>query len=90
MKLDFIKIPLYKLNYVDDIEEIILDKEFLNQFCVEYDKEERKNIFEQLDWAVNNPAYDFGSLVTVSQFSNKEIYNYIQRLHHFMLKNEIF
>lgn len=88
MKLTFIKIPLYKLNYVSNIDEIKLDQNFLNQFCNEYETDERKNIFEQLDWAVKNPDYDFNSLVTSDKFTDKEIYGYIQKLHKFMLENK--
>lgn len=90
MNLNFIRIPLYKLNYVNNIDEITLDEEFLNQFCTEYEKEERKNIFEQLAWAVNNPTYDFKSLVTTDRFNNKEIYSYIKKLYDFMLIHEVF
>lgn len=39
---------------------------------------------------VNNPNYDFGSLVTSDKFTNREIYDYIQRLHTFMLQDEAF
>lgn len=88
MNLTFIKIPLYKLNYVSDIDEIKLDQNFLSQFCNEYEIEERKSIFEQLDWAVNNPDYDFNSLVTSDRFTNKEIYSFIQELHAFILRNK--
>ncbi len=87
MKLNYIKIPLYKLNYASNIDEIELNKNFLNQFCSEYEPEKRKNIFEQLDWAVSNPEYDFNSLVTSDTFTDQEIYTYIQKLHKFMLEN---
>ncbi len=91
MKLNYINIPLYKLNYVSDIKEIKLDENFLNQFCAEYEIEERKGIFEQLDWAVKNPTYNFNSLVVpADKFTNKEIYDYIQKLHKFILENKAF
>lgn len=87
MNLNFIKIPLYKLNYVSDIDEIELNENFLAQFRVEYEPEERKNIFEQLEWAVHNPNYDFSSLVNSKKFTNEQIYSYIQKLHEFISKN---
>ncbi len=91
MNLNYINIPLYKLNYVSDIEEIKLDENFLNQFCSEYETDERRDIFDQLDWAVKNPNYDFNSLlVPTDKFTNKEIYGYIQKLHKFMLENKAF
>lgn len=89
MNLSFIRIPLYKLNYVSTIEEIDLNENFLNQFRKEYDAEERKGIFEQLDWSVKNSGYDFNSLVDTNAFSNYEIYKYIERLHKFMLENKV-
>lgn len=87
MNLNFIKIPLYKLNYISDINEIKLDENFLAQFRIEYEPEERKNIFKQLEWAVNNPNYDFSSLVDSKRFTNKQIYSYIQKLYEFISKN---
>lgn len=90
MNLTFIKIPLYDLNYVSNIDEIKLDQNFLSQFCSEYEIEERKDIFEQLEWAVNNPDYDFNSLVTSDKFSNEEIYDYIRKLHKFISENKVF
>ena len=90
MQLTYIKIPLYKLNYVSDLNEINLDQTFLNQFRAEYEVEERRNIFEQLEWAVKNPNYDFKSLVTNDKFTNKEIYSYIQQLHKFIAQNQAF
>jgi hypothetical protein len=90
MKLNFIKIPLYKLNYVDSIEEIELDNDFLQGFKDDYDHEERQSIFEQLDWAVENPLFDFSSLVESKRFNNKEIYEYLKRLYTFIQSNELF
>lgn len=90
MKLTFLKIPLYKLNYVSDIKEIRLDQEFLEQFREEYEPEERKSIFEQLEWALDNPNYQFKSLVDSDRFSNEEIYSYIKRLHKFILDKEAY
>lgn len=88
MESTFIKIPLYKLNFVSNINEIQLDENLLNQFCNEYEPEERKSIFKQLDWAVDNPEYNFNSLVTTDEFTDKEIYGYIQKLHKFLLNNK--
>jgi hypothetical protein len=89
MKLNFIKIPLYKLNYVNSIEEIKLDNDFLQGFKDEYDREERQSIFEQLDWAVKNPSFDFSSLVESQRFNNKEIYEYVKILHTFISSNDV-
>ena len=88
MNLNFIKIPLYKLNYVTDIDEINLDENFLDQYHIEYDSDERKNIYEQLEWAVNNPNYDFSLLVDSNRFTNKQIYKYIRRIYEFISQNE--
>lgn len=89
MNLNFIKIPLYKLNYISDIDEIKLDENFLAQFRNEYETEERENIFKQLEWAVNNPNYDFNRLVESKNFTNKQIYSYIQKLYEFISKNGV-
>ena len=89
MKLTFIRIPLHKLNYVSQIDEIKFDEDFIVQFRREYEPEERKEIFQQLDWAVKNPGFDLTSLVTNNRFKNEEIYKYVEKLHRVMIEEKL-
>ncbi len=84
MKLSFIRIPLYKLHYVNTIDEIEFNEKFAENFRAEYNLDKRKQINIQLEWCLQNPDFDFvGLSSTKERFSNKEIYSYLVKLSDF-------
>jgi hypothetical protein len=77
-----LRIPLYKLFYIDDLQNFYgFSLEELKQFHIDYTKDEREHIITALEWAVNNPKFDFRSLLPGLQQPNESIYRYICILH---------
>ena len=75
---NFLKIPLYKLYYIDDLSDFAgLTEQELESLENEYDEFELKGIIESVEWAKRNPDYDFSSLLPNLQHSNEEIYGYL-------------
>ena len=91
MKLNFIRIPLYKLNDHESIEEaIIFKKNFNKDYVEEYDQNTRKNIFEQLKWASENKDYDLAKFAKLEgKFTNEEIHRYVDFVYNFLLENKL-
>ena len=81
MNMNFLKIPLHKLYYVDDVREFLgLTAQDLESLKSEYDESELKGIIESVRWATHNPNYDFLSLLPNLQHSNEDIYKYLCKL----------
>ncbi len=81
MNINFLRIPLYKLNYIDNVNDFSgLTVQDLESLKSEYDKSELKSIVESVNWATKNPDYDFLSLLPDLRHTNEEIYNYLCRL----------
>ncbi|QNK61050.1 hypothetical protein H7F33_10680 [Pedobacter sp. PAMC26386] len=82
--------PIYKLYYVNSIDEIKYTANSAKFFRRDYSLEWRKEIYEALEWAIINPSYDFKSISTHDlAFSNDEIYNYLKELCEFMEETEL-
>lgn len=76
-----LRIPLYKLYYVDNIDNFVgLDKDELNAFREDYSQQEIEEIINALKWAVENPEFDFQSLLPNLLQKNESIYQYLCRL----------
>jgi hypothetical protein len=73
-----LRIPLYKLFYIDDIEEFegLSDPELI-QLNSAYALDEIEEIRNALKWGTNNPNYDFKSILPGIKFNNQSIYKYI-------------
>ncbi len=81
MNINFLRIPLYKLNYIDNVNDFSgLTVQDLESLKSEYDKSELKSIVESVNWATKNPDYDFLSLLPDLRHTKEEIYNYLCRL----------
>lgn len=78
---NFLKIPLYKLYYIDDISKFSgLSHEDIRELQNEYSESELIEITRAVKWAVQNKDYDFSSLLPNLNFSNEDIYVYICKL----------
>ncbi len=79
--INFLKIPLYGLCYVENIDDFNgLKKDELKSLTKEYDESEIIGIVESVDWAIKNPNYDFSSLLPNLQHDNDKIYKYLRKL----------
>lgn len=78
----FLRIPLNKLSYIDDVSNFNgLTEKDITDLNEEYTDEELTNIKESVAWAVNNPEYDFSSLLPNISHSNADIYNFLNKVH---------
>jgi hypothetical protein len=78
---NFLKIPLNKLYFIDDVVNFNgLSKEDLMSLKEEYDDEELNEIIKSVVWATKNPTFDFLSLLPNLQHSNKDIHKYFCKL----------
>jgi hypothetical protein len=77
-----LRIPLYKLYYVDNIDKFVgLKKDEIDGFRKDYSQQEIKDIINALKWAVENPTFDFQSLLPNLPQGNELIYKYLCRLY---------
>lgn len=78
--INFLKIPLYKLYYIEDVNDFTgFDKEALDEIIAEYEPEEIEGILNSLEWANNHPDYDFSSMLPDLNHSNADIYEYVSK-----------
>jgi hypothetical protein len=86
----YLEIPifsLYNFKQIDKIEFGDGDKEYLKN---SYNLKERKAIHDSLNWAKNNPNFEFESIMENAPvvgklpFSNSKIYEYLMRFKTFM------
>jgi len=78
MNTNFLRIPLYKLYYIDDVSEFSgFTIQSLESLKCEYSESELRAIVESVNWATHNPDYDFSSLLPNLQHSNEDIYKYL-------------
>ena len=87
--------PLFGLYDIDSLEEVKFTIESSNYIKNGYSLEIRKNIYDSLNWAKENPSFDFKSIMNDApvphkfKFSNKEVYKYLMSFKEFM-ENEDF
>lgn len=81
MNENFLRIPLYKLYYIDNVSDFSgLTKKDLESLKAEYDESELIGIAESVRWATHNQNYDFASLLPNLKQSNDEIFKYLCEL----------
>jgi hypothetical protein len=79
--INYLRIPLYKLYYLDDIDTFTgLTEKDINSLKTEYTVEELSEIIKSVNWAVKNKEYDFASLLPNLNRSNEDIYKYLCKL----------
>ena len=87
VELNFLKIPLYKLCYIKDIDAFTgLTDEELDSLRSEYTESELAEIVRSVQWAVQNENYNFISLLPKLSYSNDEIYKYLCKLERSLAK----
>jgi len=75
-----LRIPLYKLLYLEEIAEEPLTNGELEKLSKDYTPEEIQQIVESLRWASKHPDYPFSSLVSGIKFSDREAYRFLANL----------
>lgn len=81
MNTNDLRIPMNKLLYIDDVDHFDgLSNEEMRSLKLEYEPDEIDAIKDSVAWAVDNPDYDFLSLLPIIKFTNKEIYKYLCKL----------
>ena len=82
---------LYNFESIKDITFKIDDSEYLKN---NYTLLERNNIYNSINWAKENPNFDFKSIMKEApvshklKFSNKEIFKYLMNFKEFMENDE--
>jgi hypothetical protein len=85
--IEFLRIPLHKLYYIDNIEEFSgLTEKDISSLKSEYTVEEMSEIIKSVHWAVQNKEHDFNSLLPNLNFSNEDIYKYLTKLERSLAK----
>lgn len=80
--IKWLRIPLYKLYYIEDLSQFEgLNEQELMQWKDQYNVEEQRSIVKALGWAVNNPHYDYRSLLPNLRQSNSSIHQYIYKVY---------
>lgn len=77
----FLMIPLYKLFYIDNINDYSgFSEDDLEYLKIEYDESVLIGIVGSVRWATQNSDYDFLSLLPDLKQSNDEIFKYLCEL----------
>lgn len=77
----FLKIPLNKLYYIDNVDEYMgLSERDIQSLKNEYSTSELEKIAQSIHWAVNNKDYDFLSLLPNLNHSNNDIHKYLCKI----------
>lgn len=91
MVINILRIPMYGLYYIgSNQEDFKLDNNFLTRLKADYNEEEINKIFECLEWAIQNPNYNFGSLLPNLPVGNEEIFKYLSRWYECLKLNKDF
>ncbi len=82
VNINFLRIPLYKLNYIKEISEFNgLNPEEIKSLSTDYSIKETKSICTALNWATKNPSFDFKSFALLEKnYSNQEIYQFLCKM----------
>ncbi|MCS4237449.1 hypothetical protein M2306_002512 [Myroides gitamensis] len=94
MKKNNLMIPIFWLYEISSLEEVKFTLESSNYIKDGYGIEERNNIYEALQWAKDNPNYNFKGIMKNApvphklEFSNKEVYYYLMKFKEFMENKE--
>ena len=72
-----LRIPLYRLYYVDDVLEGERELESMENLVDENRQHEVQDVIEALEWASEHSEYDFASLLPGLRHSNRDIYSYL-------------
>jgi hypothetical protein len=89
---NYLRIPLYKLYYINSLDEVVYDEKFIKLFKEHYSGEKRRKIFNSLQWVKDNPSTNFKDFAMHEnlKFSNKDIYLYLMKLYDFMKEHNLY
>ena len=75
-------IPMYGLHYINSVKDVSYKDDDVEFFKKDYSLDDRKNIFNSLEWAMDNKKADFKSIKPYSsdRFSNEEIFQYLENI----------
>lgn len=94
MEKYYLMVPIWELYHIKELSEIVfgtLVSEYLKDMK---SLEDRKNIYEALKWAKENPNFDFKGIMKDApvshklKFSNKEVFIYLMDFKAFMENEE--
>ena len=75
-------IPLYLLYYIDSLDKFIGLRDFQRQALKrDHSIDELKKTAQALELALENPEYNYQSILPNIKFSNKEILEYFKVMH---------
>ncbi|MFN7372103.1 MAG: hypothetical protein ACK5ZY_07415 [Cyclobacteriaceae bacterium] len=84
-----IRIPLYKMYYITNVkEEKFIDANFIKSFKKDYTLVQQNEILSSLKWALENPNYDFKSLLPGLKHTNDDILYYFKCVYDTLLGKE--
>jgi len=73
-----LRVPMYALSRMNDIEAFVcLAPEQLGRLSVDYTPREVSDLVDALQFARDNPTYDFLALQPELPFSNAQIHRYL-------------
>lgn len=87
-------IPLWPLYNMESLEDINYDNQLADYLKDGYKLEARKDIYNSLVWAKQNPNYNFLDIMknapnrNVIKFKNNEVYTHLIKFKEFMEKEE--
>lgn len=90
----YLMIPIFFLYDIEEIKEISFDSVGSEYLKDGYNLELRNKIYEALNWAKENPNFDFKGIMKDApvshklKFSNKEVFKYLMDFKAFMENEE--
>jgi len=91
MKKEALMDPMYRLHYLQSVDDQQYHKDSAKSYRRDYELKERQEIFEALEWAMENPNYDFKSFPTYEdvRHTNAEIFRFLKGFYEFNKENKL-
>ncbi|TXF79492.1 hypothetical protein [Chryseobacterium sp.] len=86
----YLMIPIYELYSIQELDEVTFDRSVAEYLKDQRSLKDRKKIYSALEWAKENPNYDFKDIMKDApvshelSFSNSEISDYLMSFKTFM------
>ena len=88
--IDLLRFLVYPVFYVEDVADFCgYTERVLASFHEIYDEAERSRMFEALNWAAQNPEFDFRGLLPHLRHSDEEIFGFLMTVRKQLVELEI-
>lgn len=91
MKKELLVIPMYRLHSLKSVDDQQYHDDSARLYRRDNNLKDRQEMFETLEWAMENPDYDFKSFPSYEDLrhSNADIFRFLRGFYEFMKANKL-